>query len=163
LSATNDAGVKRYALPGVPTPILPADIANKAYVDVGGTKFAWGGGFRVSYSFNELNFFPFNNAENVTPTESDMAIPYSDAIRITAISVVIPTNTKNADTIIGVRDDGVTVALVTIGAGVTGIVRATGLSVDIAAGSELVGVRDTTASASGSIQHNTTVIEGIIF
>jgi len=33
LSATNDAGVKRYALPGVPNPLLPADIANKAYVD----------------------------------------------------------------------------------------------------------------------------------
>jgi len=33
LSATNDAGVKRYALPGVPNPVLPADIANKAYVD----------------------------------------------------------------------------------------------------------------------------------
>jgi len=33
LSATNDAGVKRYALPGVPDPILPADVANKNYVD----------------------------------------------------------------------------------------------------------------------------------
>jgi len=33
LSSTNDATVKRYALPGVPTPVLPADIPNKAYVD----------------------------------------------------------------------------------------------------------------------------------
>lgn len=33
MSATNDSGVKRYALPGVPTPILPADIVNKAYAD----------------------------------------------------------------------------------------------------------------------------------
>jgi len=33
MSATNDAGVKRYALPGVPTPLLDADIANKGYVD----------------------------------------------------------------------------------------------------------------------------------
>lgn len=33
MSATNDSGVKRYALPGVPNPILPADVANKAYVD----------------------------------------------------------------------------------------------------------------------------------
>jgi len=31
--ATNDAGVKRYALPGVPTPLLEDDVANKAYVD----------------------------------------------------------------------------------------------------------------------------------
>jgi len=36
LSATNDAGVKRYALPGVPNPLLPGDIANKAYVDASG-------------------------------------------------------------------------------------------------------------------------------
>jgi len=36
LSATNDSGVKRYALPGVPNPILPADIANRASVDAAG-------------------------------------------------------------------------------------------------------------------------------
>jgi len=33
LSATNDPLVNRYKLPGVATPILPADITNKAYVD----------------------------------------------------------------------------------------------------------------------------------
>lgn len=32
LSATNDDYVTRYPLPGVPNPLLPADIANKEYV-----------------------------------------------------------------------------------------------------------------------------------
>jgi len=35
MSSTNEnRGVARYPLPGVPTPILAADIANKAYVDL---------------------------------------------------------------------------------------------------------------------------------
>ena len=33
LSATNDDYVARYALPGVPTPLLPADIVNKYFVE----------------------------------------------------------------------------------------------------------------------------------
>jgi len=33
--ATNDPTVDRYALPGVSLPVLPDDIANKAYVDAG--------------------------------------------------------------------------------------------------------------------------------
>lgn len=36
MSATNDPFVDRYKLPGVATPLQPADIANKAYVDLGG-------------------------------------------------------------------------------------------------------------------------------
>lgn len=39
MSSTNeDRGLERYPLPGVPTPILPADIANKGYVDALGVK-----------------------------------------------------------------------------------------------------------------------------
>jgi len=34
--ATNDPLVNRYVLPGVPTPLLADDIANKAYVDASG-------------------------------------------------------------------------------------------------------------------------------
>ena len=32
MSATNDGLVPRYTLPGVSNPVLPEDIANKAYV-----------------------------------------------------------------------------------------------------------------------------------
>lgn len=33
MSATNDGTINRYALPGVPDPVLPADVVNKNYVD----------------------------------------------------------------------------------------------------------------------------------
>ena len=33
MSATNDEYMKRFALPGCPTPLLPEDVVNKKYVD----------------------------------------------------------------------------------------------------------------------------------
>jgi len=51
LSATNDATVKRYALPGAPDPILPQDLATKAYVDQ-----------EVGNIVNELEFLQLKSA-----------------------------------------------------------------------------------------------------
>ena len=51
MSATNDPIVNRYNLPGVPTPILPADVANKAYVDA-----AVGLSERFSQAIAAINF-----------------------------------------------------------------------------------------------------------
>ncbi len=129
-------------------------------------KFSRGVGVRTGYYFGDWGTLASNNIEFLAigqnsdeGTESIVQIPITEGIRVKRLRVNVATNTKNADTIFGFRDDGVTVASITVAAAVTGIRDSGALDVLIAAGSSINFIRDTTASASGSISSNILVVD----
>jgi len=141
MSSTNEnkGAVNRYPLPGVATPILPADIANKAYVDAAGgaVLVVLGFGYTANRNISGNDFITLNNniADNVTEANTHTEI--TRAFTLLEYSVTISVNAHGASVLIGVRDDGVTIDSITIGIGLTGTFTQTGVSDLIATGSDI--------------------------
>jgi len=133
LSSTNEnEGLSRYPLPGVPTPILDADIPNKAYVDAG-----IGGTFLLDSNPNSFTSVDDRNwtlgpraGGGTTGSGNRLTIPFP--FRITGIMVNVGTNTKPTDTLLNFKEDGVVVASLTITGSTTGPFQRNDLSVTVA-------------------------------
>lgn len=95
---------------------------------------------------------PIGTFSNATEANVDYTIRFP--IRITRLQVLVPTNTKDQASTVAFRDDGATVASVSIAAGTTTDVDSGALNVVIAAGSKINFLRDTSASGSGNLAIN---------
>jgi len=87
---------------------------------------------------------------SASPVETNVSAPIHFAFQLNRIFMNMQTSTMSGDTIIGIRDDGVTVGSVTMEG--TGEFITAALEVDIASGSDISWIIDTTASSSGNIQ-----------
>jgi len=130
-----------------PQPLLDNEIANKAYVDAGGG----GGGDKITligfcgnHVTNPTNdtTFAIINSWVVTSftgrnTESLMQLAIDWDLTIKRVLLRITINSENDDVIFGFRDDGVTVASITVASSTTGQFDTGDLTVLILSGSEL--------------------------
>ena len=85
-------------------------------------------------------------------TESQVQAPIHFAFQLNRVFMNVNSNSMNGDTIIGIRDDGSTIGSVTIGNDATGEFITAALEVDVASGSDVNWIVDSTASSSGNIQ-----------
>jgi len=83
--------------------------------------------------------------------EAENVITWDWGLTIKRIYLQTQSNTKNANTILAFRDDGVTVASITIAASTTGEADSGDLTVLVASGSLINWMLDTSLSASGVI------------
>jgi len=122
-AATNDPYVDRHLLPGVPTPILPDDIVNKAYADAAaGAKPR--GIFTVMFD-NETSvadrFYILDDTGQLSGgTEANRQQVFPFAITIIRAIARISTNTKAAIQNIILRDDGADATILPIPSSDTG-------------------------------------------
>jgi len=148
---SNEPKVTRFGA----LPTVDAELATKEYVD----NSSGGGVSRFFFAFGQgtftanNDFFTGVNMENFFDTtesrvQTEIFIDF-DIIRITG---AIDVNTKNGATICGFRDDGVTIASVSIAASTTGGFDSGALSTSIASGSLMALLMDTGASSSGSLE-----------
>jgi len=138
-----------------PTPILDEEIANKAYVDASGggatPRFVMYGERTGTFASNTELFAPLGSLDDSSSTEGDVDVPITFVYEVNRMRAVIQTNTKNGNTVLAFRDDGVSIGALTISASGTGSFDSGALTDSIVAGSLVNWVMDMTASSSGSI------------
>jgi len=116
MSSTNEnrGAVHRYPLPGVPTPLLDADIANKAYVDSISAQRALIGDGTIAVGAGETRFQPMFGNTSIA-TESLIQISFPRAITITRFICKPSGNSASGgNTTMVIRDDGVNVPNTTL-------------------------------------------------
>lgn len=136
-------------------PTLDNEIANKSYVDsqAGGTSRDLWSCERGSYVDNQRDFGRILGGDDQrTTTESSTTLTLEYDVQLNAVAVRIVINSKNANTLFGLREDGTTRGLITIAAAATGYFENTGLTDDIAAGDLINEMHDTALSSSGSLK-----------
>ena len=88
---------------------------------------------------------------SASTTESQVQAPIHFAWQLNRVFVNVLINDKNADSLIGIRDDGSTAGSVTITASTTGEFDSGALEVDVASGSDVNWIVDTNSSSSGEL------------
>jgi len=118
-----------------------------------GSGFSILGGGLGSFSTNAAFFYTWNGLFDAVSgtTESVIESAIIDAYIIKQVTAIAQVNTKNVASVIGARDDGVTVASVSVTASTTGVFEGGEVTVTVAAGSDHCGTVDTSASASGNL------------
>ena len=105
-----------------------------------------------SYSTNNVRYAGLFTEQfasaSASVTESQVHGAIHFAFQLNRIFLNVNNNTKDGETIIGIRDDGSTVASVTLAANTTGEFITAALEVDIASGSDVNWIVDSTASSS---------------
>ena len=118
------------------------------------------GGEGVNSSLNaEFRQAIFTGAGPTAASDTLAQLTIDFAFTITRLRNRVRANSKNADSVIAFRDDGSSVASVTIGAAATGEFDSGALTVSVASGSLVNWLIDTTASASGSLSDEGLIIE----
>jgi len=140
-------------------PLLDLEVANKRYVDSSG-----GGGDKrviladigdhVTDTGTSNRFYPIHwwvlSAFVGDTAEANAVITFDWAITLKRIYLRVETNSKNGSTVIGYRDDGVTVASITVAASTTGEFDTGDITVLVDSGSLVNWIMNYTASTSGS-------------
>jgi len=133
-------------------PLLDLEVANKQYVDNsggGGGWFVMGQGRDSLGAFHGEAFWgPFNTGSDAPEPRAQMLISIAVNLRRQWLSISFNTNTVG-DTLWNIRDDAVTINLMTIAFGVTGQIDSGDITVAIATGS-LINTRSDTAATDGS-------------
>jgi len=153
---SNEPKVTRFGA----DPTVDQELATKAYVDAGGgggdKRVLLGVGGTINAYTNNVTRFPPITAANYTNltgigTEANWQITIDWELTIKRLLVRWETNSKNGDTIMAFRDDGVNVAPVTVAASTTGEFDSGDVTGLIASGSAVNFIVDTTASSSGTL------------
>jgi len=143
----------------VPTPVNDQDVANKAYVDAGGTNhraFLQTGLGSTAVTANRFAGFGVLNND---ATGANVEIVINSAIRILRMTCNVNTNSRNAAFTMAVQDDGVdTTATMSITASTTGQFDTGAVTADIASGSA-IRVRFGLAAGTGTIEILSIMIE----
>jgi len=116
-----------------------------------------GGMHLAGYALNIIlfnGFFTFNLA-----SEAQATIIATNGFTIRRIQCTVTENSKDDDTIIGFRDDGVTVASITIPTLGVGVFDTGVIDIPVTAGSLINMIIDTTASGLGTIAIGSYVID----
>jgi hypothetical protein len=100
---------------------------------------------------NTRRFYGINDANVSSLTEADFAAIFDYALTLKRIRYIVSGNTKNANTIISFRNDGVDIDDLTINAGQNLIHDSGPINISINAGAKLAWKMDASASASGTI------------
>jgi len=118
-------------------PTVPQELATKAYVDAGGGGGAslvlWTQG--VNRITESIEILIGVMGARKTGTEADANIPIQFAITIIRHQIAITANAKTADVDVSFRDDGVSVATLTIPSATSGKFDSGVISVSVASGS----------------------------
>jgi len=134
-------------------PTVDQELATKAYVDNsggGGTSLFFSANFQSSTTANGL-FFYMINADSADATEANRDAIIDHAMTTDRIRANVNINTKNGATILGWRDDGVTIDSISIAASTTGDFDSGQLSSVVATLSRVDIIIDTSGSSSGAI------------
>jgi len=152
---SNEPKVTRFGA----DPTVDQELATKAYVDAGGGGGGNDiiGGFNFAVTQNQVffmtlfggNWAAYNEAFDAT--EANISFPIFYDVELNRFICIVPANSKDGNTIIGMRDDGVTAGSVTIGGGLTGAFDSGALTVAIASGSDVNFIYDSTASTGGTL------------
>ena len=93
----------------------------------------------------------FGGANTLTDlTEADSQLPINFAFQITRNGVNVQANTRDATTTFAFRDDGSSVASITIAASTTGRVDSGALTDDVASGSLCTYLQDLSTGTTGT-------------
>jgi len=136
-------------------PTVDQELATKAYVDAGGgggTGRSLIGGVTASLNAQNTFFFPLyvDLAGTMNGTvEANEQIEIFFAFTIQRLTATSDQNTKTSDFPVAFRDDGVSVATLTILAGTTGQFDSGVLAVDVVSGSLCNWLIDTSANTGG--------------
>lgn len=104
-----------------------------------------------SFAGNATNFLHLSGNDATDTTEEVVRIPVDYPFVVFRTRVNVPTNNKNGNTVVALRDDGVSRGAITIGAGVTGEADSGLISEMVLKDSDCNCMVDTSASSSGSI------------
>jgi len=104
--------------------------------------------YLINTSANVINFIW---GDRIAGAEAQVNIPINYPIRVTRFDINVQANTKDGVTLMGFRDDAVSVVSVSVGAGLVGLFSSGVINVGIAEGSLIDHFFDTTASTLGNI------------
>jgi len=124
----------------------------------GGRSQVWDlwGYFQNNFSGDNTSFASIN-AGQIDTLEADIEKDMKMPITVIRHEVSIDINSKDGDSLFAVRDDGVNVGLITVGAGLTGNFSLDDIDVIMAEGSQVNLLRDTSASTGGNLEFNALV------